>query len=71
MKIQRYKIDILGISKARCIGSGKLDTSNNYALVYKGMTNSNLHQYGVRILLSPNLRQNFIELVPVNERILP
>lgn len=50
-EIERYDIDLLGISECRWTGHGKVRLSTGESVIFSGR-DDNLHQHGVAIMMS-------------------
>ena len=66
-EMQKYKLDILGLSEVRWTGQGRF-TSGQFTMLYSGREKD--HYQGVGILLSKNTAKALIGWKPVNERII-
>lgn len=69
-EMDRYKIDMLGLSEVRWNGYGELKVGN-YHIIYSGQeTESRDHQYGVAFILNKKIRDILINWKPIDERII-
>ena len=50
-EMQRYNLDILGISECRWSGSGRLKTQTGETILYSGR-DDNIHQSGVALVMT-------------------
>ena len=62
--MERYKLDILGISECRWTGSGKM-TSQGHTVLYSGR---NEHTAGVAIIISKKNKKSLLEWNPIDDR---
>ena len=65
-EMERYKLDILGISECRWTGSGKM-TSQGHTVLYSGR---NEHTAGVAIIISKKNKKSLLEWNPIDDRII-
>lgn len=64
----RLKIDILGLSEVRWPGSGQQITKTG-TIYYSGRDDSK-HEYGVAIIVSPQIAKSVLTFIPINERMM-
>jgi hypothetical protein len=70
-EMDRYKLDILGISEVRWNGSGQIMTTNVKMFLYSGMLNEeDTHVRGVGILFNKGTKNALLEWNPLSERII-
>lgn len=69
-EMQRYNLDVLGISEVRWPGHGKFTTAEKHIFLYSGMEDGKSHQHGVGILMSPKMQHSLLAWNPINERII-
>lgn len=70
-EMERYQIDILGVSETRWKGSGEITTIDKHCFLYSGLKGEDdIHEYGVGIILSARFRNALIEWQPISERII-
>lgn len=67
MKIDRIKIDILGINELKWTGTGHF-TSGNYEVYYSG--SESVRKNGVALVLDKNFVNSIIGFNPKNDRII-
>ncbi len=67
-EMERYQLDILGISECRWTGSGRQLTSDGSVILYSG--HKDTHKYGVALILSRETASTLMEWEPINERLL-
>ncbi|XP_013381618.1 craniofacial development protein 2-like [Lingula anatina] len=67
-EMKRYRLDILGISECRWIGSGRLTTNDGSLILYSG--HESTHSHGVAIILSREKARTLMEWEPISERIV-
>jgi hypothetical protein len=61
----------LGLSEARCNGSGRTETTNGNVFVCSGMSNTDDdHIRGIEILINKNIKGALLNWNPVSERII-
>ena len=68
-EMERYKLDLLGVSECRWTGSGKMFTSKGYTILYSGRSD-NQHSEGVAIIMNKPCANSLLEWEPVNERLI-
>jgi hypothetical protein len=69
--MDRYKLDILGVSEVRWNGSGQIITINSKMLLYSGMlSEEDAHVQGVGILFNKETKNALLEWNPLSERII-
>jgi exonuclease III len=66
-EMQKYKLDILGVSEMRWTGSGRM-VSDGVTVYYSGGTSK--HERGVGLLLNQRISGAVIQWEPVNDRII-
>ena len=69
-EMERYGLDILGVSEARWNGKGKKKMGGGKLLLYSGREEGEIHQSGVALLLSRQARDSLIEWEGHGDRIL-
>uniref|UniRef100_A0A8D9ASD9 Craniofacial development protein 2 n=1 Tax=Cacopsylla melanoneura TaxID=428564 RepID=A0A8D9ASD9_9HEMI len=67
-EMTRMKIDILGISEMRWLGSGSC-VMDDHTVLYSG-TSSGIHEYGVGMILTKEMAKYISNVVPVSERVM-
>ena len=68
-EMNRYDIDILGISECRWTGYGKVKLNTGESVIFSGRED-NLHHHGVAIMMSTKAEQALLEWKPISERII-
>ncbi|XP_061182645.1 craniofacial development protein 2-like [Saccostrea echinata] len=66
-EFNRYKLDIMGVSKVRWTGFVELKTTSGETILYSGAEE---HHRGVGLILSRKSRQSLMEWNPVNDRFI-
>ena len=69
-EMERYNIDVLGISECRWIGHGRLKTTTGETILYSGHENENEHYGGVAMIISQKTVKSLESWNPVNDRIM-
>ena len=69
-EMERYGLDILGVSEARWNGEGKKKLGGGKLLLYSGREEGEIHQSGVALLLSKQARDSLIDWEGHGDRIL-
>ena len=67
-EMERYKLDILGISECRWRGSGKSKLNTGQVIIYSG--DEETHQGGVAIMMSQQAAKCLMEWAPESSRII-
>ena len=68
-EMDRYGIDILGISECRWTGHGKVKLCTGESVSFSGR-NDNLHHHGVAFMISKEAEKTLLEWKPINDRIV-
>ena len=68
-EMDRYKLDILGLSEVRWTNNGKITLQSGKSILYSGREDD-LHQEGVGIILSKRAKKAMLEWKPINERLM-
>ena len=68
-EMQRYNLDILGISECRWSGSGRLKTRTGETILYSGR-DDNIHQSGVALVMTKQTAGCLESWMPVSDRIM-
>ena len=68
-EFESYNINILGISEARWMGTGKKKLTTGQTLLYSGRKDDQ-HQEGVALLMKKEVEQALIEWNPISERLI-
>ena len=70
-EMDRYGLDILGLSEVRWTTSGIVTLSSGHTLLYSGPPNEDdEHRNGVGILLNKKAKSSLMEWEPINDRII-
>ena len=70
-EMQRFNLDILGISKMRWKGCGKMAATTGEAILYSGKSDEvNHHQHRVGLILSRQANNSLMEWEPISARII-
>ena len=67
-EMERYQLDILGISECRWTGAGRLKMDIGCTVVYSG--DEQRHEGGVAIMMSQQAVKSLMEWTPVSKRII-
>ena len=68
-EMQRYNLDVLGISECRWSGSGRLKTQTGETILYSGR-DDNIHQSGVALVMTKHAAGCLESWIPVSDRIM-
>lgn len=68
-ELERYKLQIMGVSESRWTGSGRITTITGETVLYSGRED-NLHAEGVAIILKQSVNKSLIEWNPVSRRLI-
>lgn len=70
-EMDRYNIDVLGLSEVRWNTSGDTTLASGHTLLYSGAPNQNdIHRNGVGLMLTRTARRCLLEWEPISERII-
>jgi len=67
-EMEKYQLDILGISECRWTGAGRMKMASGQTIVYSG--NDQLHEGGVALIMSEMAMKSLMEWTPVSQRII-
>ena len=67
--MNKYNIQILGISESRWTGNGRTTTNSRNTIIYSGREDNN-HREGVAIVMTSTAKKSLIEWEPINERLI-
>ena len=67
-EIEKYQLDILGISECRWTGAGKQVTSNGAVILFSGHPTK--HEHGVAIIVSKMKSKTLLEWEPISDRLI-
>ena len=68
-EMEHYKVELLCVSEARWIDSGKRTLSSGHTILYSGRTD-NQHRGGVAIIVTRKVEKTLLEWKPINDRLL-
>jgi len=70
-EMDRYRLEILGLSEVRWMSSGQTTLASGHQLLYSGPSEEEgVHKNGVGLMLSKKASKSLMEWEPVNDRIL-
>lgn len=69
MEMDRYRLDIIGLSEIRWPMNGKTTLQSGKLMLYSGKEDG-LHQEGVGIMLRKKAKKSLMEWKPINERMM-
>ena len=67
-EMERYRLDLLGLSEIRWTGAGRIKMGNGYTMIYAGEESE--HQRGVAIMMSQNTQKCLMEWTAISSRII-
>ena len=67
-EMDRYQLDVLGISETRWTGVGRVTLANGSTLLYAGEEEG--HQKGVALMISQEAQGSLMEWMPVSSRVI-
>ena len=67
-EMERYRLDLMGLSEIRWTGAGRITIRNGYSMIYAGEESE--HQRRVAMMMSQNTQKSLIEWTPVSSRII-
>lgn len=68
-EMNRYKLEILGVSESRWTKSGRITTASGETILYSGREDD-IHEQGVAIILKKGLEKTLMEWKPINSRLM-
>ena len=68
-EMERYKVNLLGVSEMRWTDSGILTLNSGHTVCYSGRTDGQ-HQEGVGIIMDKTAKKSFLGWEPINHRII-
>ena len=68
-EVERYRLDIVGLTSTHSLGSGTLLLERGWTLHYSGVAHGGRRRAGVGLLIAPHLSRLVLEFTPVNERV--
>ena len=69
-EMERYQLDILGLSEIRWKEFGMFKTNSEHLLLYSGVSDENIHRDGVGLLMTKACHNCLIDWHPISERIM-
>ena len=67
-EIDKYKIDVMGISECRWTGQGKVKLNTGSAII--SGREYNIYRHGVAIMMTKKAEQALLEWKPISDRII-
>jgi len=68
-EVERYQLEIVGLTSTHSQGSGTELLERGWTLFYSGVTRGERRRAGVGLLVSPQLSRLVLEFTPVDERV--
>ena len=68
-EMDKYKIDVMGISECRWMGQGKVKMNTGESIIFSGRED-NIHRHGVAIMMTKKAEQALVEWKPISDRII-
>ena len=68
-EMDKYKIDVMGISECRWMGQGKVKMNTGDIIIFSGRED-NIHRHGVAIMMTKKAEQALMEWKPISDRII-
>ena len=68
-EMDKYKIDVMGISECRWMGQGKVKINTGESVIFSGRED-NIHRHGVAIMMTKKAEQALMEWKPISDRII-
>ncbi|GAA6079479.1 uncharacterized protein LOC115409932, partial [Tachysurus ichikawai] len=69
-EVERYRLDIVGLTSTHSLGSGTQLLERGWTLYYSGVAHGERRRAGVGLLIAPQLSNHVLEFTPVNERVV-
>ena len=69
-EVERYRLEIVGLSSTHSLGSGTELLERGWTLFYSGVARGERRRAGVGLLIAPRLSRHVLEFSPVNERVV-
>ena len=66
---QQHRFDVVGISSTKRRGSGTVDLNGGWKIFYSGVDAAMSAQFGVGLLVSPNIAECVVDWVPLGGRV--
>uniref|UniRef100_A0A671V6D7 Endonuclease/exonuclease/phosphatase domain-containing protein n=1 Tax=Sparus aurata TaxID=8175 RepID=A0A671V6D7_SPAAU len=67
--VERYRLEIVGLTSTHSLGSGTQLLERGWTLFYSGVARGERRRAGVGLLIAPQLSRHVLEFTPVNERV--
>ena len=68
-EMDKYKIDVMGVSECRWMGQGKVKINTRESVIFSGRED-NIHRHGVAIMMTKKAEQALMEWKPISDRII-
>ncbi|KAI3354569.1 hypothetical protein L3Q82_019073 [Scortum barcoo] len=68
-EVERYRLEIVGLTSTHSLGSGTQLLERGWTLHYSGVAQGERRRAGVGLLIAPQLSRHVLEFTPVNERV--
>ncbi|KAK7896322.1 hypothetical protein WMY93_021647 [Mugilogobius chulae] len=68
-EVERYRLDIVGLTSTHSSGSGTQLLERGWALHFSGVAHGERRRAGVGLLIAPQLSRHVLEFTPVDERV--
>ena len=68
-EVERYRLDIVGLTSTRSLGSGTNLLERGWTLFYSGVAQGERRRAGVGLLIAPQLGACTLGFSPVDERV--
>ncbi|KAM8749158.1 craniofacial development protein 2-like [Acanthopagrus schlegelii] len=69
-EVERYRLEIVGLSSTHSLGSGTELLERGWTLFYSGVARGERRRAGVGLLIAPRLSRFVLGFTPVNERVV-
>uniref|UniRef100_A0A8C9TU99 Islet cell autoantigen 1 like n=1 Tax=Scleropages formosus TaxID=113540 RepID=A0A8C9TU99_SCLFO len=68
--LEKYRLDIVGLTSTHSLGSGTTLLDRGWTLHYSGVAQGERRRAGVGLLIAPQFSRHVLESTPVNERVI-
>ena len=68
-EMDKYEIDVMGISQCRWMGQGKVKMNTGESVFFSGRED-NIHIHGVAIMMTKKAEKALLECKPISDRII-
>ncbi|KAI3352245.1 hypothetical protein L3Q82_005218 [Scortum barcoo] len=68
-EVERYRLEIVGLTSTHSLGSGTQLLERGWTLHYSGVAQGERRRAGVGLIIAPQLSRHVLEFTPVNERV--